>query len=204
MRIANCKLIIVAAAILALLGISGCNAAQPTSKPKGDPLMPIKVTSTAFQEGQPIPKKYTGEDHPGKGPDISPPLSFSGVPSAAKELALICDDPDAPNGTWVHWVLYKIPPDTTSLPEGIPQDLQLKSPVGAIQGKNSWPEGKNIGYGGPMPPPGHGTHHYHFKVYALDVPVSAPPGVDKKTLLKEMENHILVKGELMGTYERKK
>ena len=161
--------------------------------------MTIQVTSTAFADGQPIPKKYTGE-----GQDISSALSWTKLPQGTKELALICDDPDAPSTEpWVHWVIYKIPADATGLPEGVPQELQLRSPVGAVQGQNSWPANdKNIGYRGPMPPPGHGTHHYHFQLYALDVAVTSPPGVDKRTLLREIEGHVLSVGMLTGTYKR--
>ncbi len=161
--------------------------------------MTISMTSTAFEAGKPIPKEYTGE-----GQDLSPPLAWSNIPKETKELALICDDPDAPMGTGVHWVLYKIPAEATGLPEGLPRENILKTPAGAQQGVNSF--GK-MGYGGPMPPPGHGTHHYHFKLYALDKPVSAelrrwPPGVDKKALLAEIHDHVLDQGELMGTYQR--
>jgi hypothetical protein len=158
--------------------------------------MKIEVTSSAFGHGQPIPKKYTGE-----GQDVSPPISFKGVPEPAKELALICDDPDAPgNEPWVHWVIYKIPASAGGLPEGVPRDPRLKEPVGALQGKNSWPSG-NIGYRGPMPPPGK-AHHYHFKVYALEAHLVLEPGKDKKTLLSEIKDHILAEGELIGTYQR--
>ena len=158
--------------------------------------MTISVTSTAFEAGQPIPKKYSGE-----GQDLSPPLAWSNVPQGAKEIALICDDPDAPAGTWVHWVLYKIPADVTGLPEGLPREKILKVPAGAAQGINSFSK-DNLGYRGPLPPPGHGPHHYHFKVFALDKPVSVPPGVDKKTLLAEIREHVLARGEMVGTYER--
>jgi Raf kinase inhibitor-like YbhB/YbcL family protein len=162
----------------------------------GGKAMTISITSTAFAAGKPIPKKFTGE-----GEDLSPPLAWSNVPKGTQELALICDDPDAPAGTWVHWVLYKIPAETTSLPEGLPREKTLKTPAGAVQGVNSFST-DNVGYRGPMPPPGHGTHHYHFKIYALDKPVSSPPGVDKKTLSAEIHEHVLDKGELVGTYQR--
>ncbi len=147
----------------------------------------IDVTSSAFGAGKQIPQEYTGE-----GKDISPPLAWSGVPPETKELALICDDPDAPMAEpFVHWVLYKIPAGTESLPEG--------SSAGAVEGANSF---GNLGYGGPMPPPGHGTHHYHFRVYALDQPVDLKPGAGKPELLNVMQGHIIAQGELVGTYER--
>jgi Raf kinase inhibitor-like YbhB/YbcL family protein len=158
--------------------------------------MTISITSTAFEAGKSIPKKYTGE-----GEDVSPPLAWTNIPKDAKEIALICDDPDAPVGTWVHWVLYKTPPETTNLPEGLPREKTVSSPVGAVQGVNSFSK-DNIGYRGPMPPPGHGMHHYHFKVYALDKAVTLPAGAEKKKLLDEIRDHVLAQGELVGTYQR--
>jgi Raf kinase inhibitor-like YbhB/YbcL family protein len=163
-----------------------------------DKRMIIQITSSAFKEGQPIPKKYTGE-----GDDVSPPLSWTGVPETAKELVLICDDPDAPtNEPWVHWVIYKIPADVKDLKEGIPRKTRLTDPPGALQGKNSWPNGQNIGYRGPMPPPGHGTHRYYFKLYALEAKLSVEPGLNKKSIMQEIEHHIVAQGQLMGTYHR--
>jgi hypothetical protein len=159
--------------------------------------MSITVTSTAFAANETIPRKYTGE-----GADVSPPLSWSNVPDETEELVLVCDDPDAPTPKpWVHWVLYKIPAGTTSLPEGVPTEKTLSTaPKGACQGENSW--GK-IGYGGPMPPPKHGVHHYHFKVYALDARLDLPPGLTKEQVLKAMSGHVAGEGELVGLYERK-
>lgn len=160
--------------------------------------MSIQLISPAFGDGEPIPKKYTGD-----GEDLSPPLNWSDLPEGTKQLALICDDPDAPTEQpWVHWVLYHIPPDVTSLPEGIPPTERLDRPQGAMQGKNSWPEGQTIGYRGPAPPAGHGTHHYHFRLYALDAELDLEPGISKARLLKAIEGHILAQGELVGTYER--
>lgn len=161
--------------------------------------MAITVTSSAFTQGQPIPKKYTGE-----GADVSPPLSWSGVPEGAKELALICDDPDAPTKEpWVHWVIYRIPATATGLPEGVPREPRLQNPAGALQGKNSWPGGENMGYRGPMPPPKHGVHHYYFKLYALSAPLTVEPGLEKNSLLKQTKERVVAEGVLMGTYERK-
>jgi len=158
--------------------------------------MAIKITSSAFGANGPIPKKYTGE-----GQDISPPLSWSDLPAGTKQLALICDDPDAPRPQpWVHWVIYGIPPQTTGLPEGVPPDEKLQTPSGAMQGRNTF---EKIGYGGPMPPPGHGVHHYHFKLYALSKTLSLQPGIEKPALLAAMQGAILGQGELIGTYERK-
>jgi hypothetical protein len=152
----------------------------------GDP-MPLSVTSTAFAAHAAIPKRHTGE-----GPDVSPPLAWSGAPAGVKEFALVCDDPDAPTPRpWVHWVLHGIPADRTSLAEGDTVGVPGVTDFG------------RTGYGGPMPPKGHGVHHYHFKVYALDRPAGLPPGATKGQLLAAMKGHILAEGELAGTYERK-
>jgi Raf kinase inhibitor-like YbhB/YbcL family protein len=114
---------------------------------------------------------------------------------------LICDDPDAPTPEpWVHWIFYGIPGDAESLPEGIERSPHLSKPPGAMQGVNSF---GSVGYGGPMPPPGHGTHHYHFKLYALDSELDIQTRCDKFTVLKVIEGHILAEAELIGTYERK-
>ncbi|MCS7306079.1 MAG: YbhB/YbcL family Raf kinase inhibitor-like protein [Thermoguttaceae bacterium] len=160
--------------------------------------MAMELSSSAFRAGGPIPRRYTGE-----GEDVSPPLEWKGVPEGTKEFALICDDPDAPTPEpWVHWVLYKIPATVSNLPEGLPKTLQLSEPPGAMQGKNSWTSGQTIGYRGPMPPPGHGVHRYHFTLYALDAPLNIQPGETKKNLLKKMEGHILATATLIGTYQR--
>ena len=157
--------------------------------------MTMSISTSAFAADQKIPARHTGE-----GEDLSPALSWSGVPAGAKQLALICDDPDAPRADpWVHWVIYRIPASTPGLGEGVPAVANLVTPVKAVQGKNSW---GTIGYRGPLPPPGHGTHHYHFKLYALDAELSLGPGADKAELLAAMEGHILAKAELVGTYER--
>jgi Raf kinase inhibitor-like YbhB/YbcL family protein len=127
------------------------------------------------------------------------------VPEGTQQLALICDDPDAPTPEpWVHWVIYGINADVRKLPEGVPNEPQLAKPIAARQGKNSWDSGATIGYRGPMPPPGHGTHHYHFKLYALDKPLDLAHSATKKQLLAAMKDHILAQAELIGTYERKK
>jgi Raf kinase inhibitor-like YbhB/YbcL family protein len=165
----------------------------------GEKKMSIQITSSAFAQGHAIPKKYTGE-----GADVSPPLAWSNLPENTRELALICDDPDAPTDEpWVHWVIYKIPAKATGLPEGVARKTHPPEPAGALQGKNSWPnEADRIGYRGPMPPPGHGVHHYHFKLYALDAPIEAAPGLEKKALLEKIKDHVLAIAEVMGTYER--
>lgn len=156
----------------------------------------LKITSTAFENGRPIPRKHTGD-----GEDASPPLAWSGVPAGTKELALIVDDPDAPTPEpWVHWVLYRIPAGTTGLSEKVAPSRHAPEPRGALQGKNSWPGG--IGYRGPAPPKGHGVHHYHFRLYALDAELKIDAGADKAALLQAMQGYILAEGELVGTYER--
>jgi Raf kinase inhibitor-like YbhB/YbcL family protein len=156
----------------------------------------LTLTSTAFQDNQPIPPKFTGD-----GRDLSPPLQWTPPPEGTRELALIVDDPDAPTPEpWVHWVLYKIPQGTTSLPEGIAPGPRAAQPAGALQGANSWPQG--VGYRGPAPPKGHGVHHYHFRLFALDSPLNVGPGLDKRSLIAAMRGHILAEASLVGTYER--
>jgi Raf kinase inhibitor-like YbhB/YbcL family protein len=153
------------------------------------------LRTPAFTEGHPIPARHT-ED----GDDLSPELTWSGLPKGTRELALIVDDPDAPSAEpWVHWLIYKIPAEAAGLAEGIPATATLTSPAGAVQGKNSF---GTTGYRGPAPPEGHGTHHYHFKLYALDAPLDVPPGLDKKSLLDAMSGHVLSHRELVGTYKR--
>jgi len=177
-----------AAALLAGL-LTACNAENPTTNRA---TMKIQLTTAAFAEGQPIPSRHAYDNQ-----DLSPALQWSGVPPATKSLALICDDPDAPMGTWVHWVLYNLPPDTTGLSEGVPKTPELAN--GARQGANDY---KKIGYGGPCPPPGK-PHRYFFKLYALDAAPDLKPGATKKELLKAMDGHIIAEGQLMGTYQRK-
>ena len=157
--------------------------------------MTLSIQSPAFGNNAAIPQRFSGD-----GEDVSPQLSWSGIPNGAEELALIMDDPDAPTPEpWVHWVIYKIQLDAGGLPENIAQTPSLATPAGALQGKNSW---GNVGYGGPAPPPGHGVHHYHFKLYALDAALNVSSGLTKAALLSAMEGHIMTQGELVGTYQR--
>jgi Raf kinase inhibitor-like YbhB/YbcL family protein len=153
--------------------------------------MTMKLTSKGFGDGQPIPARFTCD-----GADISPPLEWSGAPAGAKSFALICDDPDAPMGTWVHWVLYGLPAGTNSLPEKTPKDDTL--PNGARQGINDF---QRTGYGGPCPPPGK-PHHYHFKLHALDIELTLKARATKRDLLKAMKGHILAEAWLTGIYQR--
>jgi Raf kinase inhibitor-like YbhB/YbcL family protein len=146
----------------------------------------LTVTSPAFAGGGAIPAKYTCD-----GADVNPPLLIGPVPAGTAALALIMDDPDAPVGTWVHWVIWNIPAQTREIREN-------SVPAGASQGKNGW--GRNS-YGGPCPPSG--THRYFFKLYALDAPLNLGAAADKSELEKAMRGHILGQGELMGTYRRR-
>src|SRR5271166_6212307 len=124
---------IILVGMIGFLATGGCGRSDDDIQPKGGVAMTISITSTAFEAGKAIPKKYSGEDQ-----DVSPPLAWSNVPQGTKELALICDDPDAPMGTWVHWVLYKVPAGTVNLPEGLPREKTLTTPAGAAQGVNSF------------------------------------------------------------------
>lgn len=177
-----------AAAWFGCLFAAGC--ANNTRSEK-EPAMNISITSTAFTQGQPIPDQYTCD-----GPDVSPPLTWTDAPTGTKSFALIADDPDAPMGTWVHWVIYNLPAATRSLAENTPQSPDL--PDGAEQGVNDF--GKT-GYGGPCPPRGK-PHHYHFKIYALDTLLNLKSGATKKELLKAMNDHVLGEGQLIGTFQR--
>jgi Raf kinase inhibitor-like YbhB/YbcL family protein len=161
----------------------------PTNSPAGN-TMEIKLTSAAFKEGQVIPPQYTCD-----GVNVSPGLEWSGVPKSAQTVAIICDDPDAPAGAWVHWVLYNLPAENIGLVENLPATPSLKA--GGFQGKNDF--GK-IGYGGPCPPSG--THRYFFKIYALDSELPLKAGATKADVEKAMEGHVVLQGQLTGTYKR--
>ncbi len=161
--------------------------------------MSFVIHSTAFGDGQENQHQKIPRRHTGQGEDVSPALAWEGVPDGTREFSVIVDDPDAPTPQpWVHWVLYKIPPDVTQLAEGVPGSSELTDPPGAVQGVNSWP---TVGYRGPMPPAGHGVHHYHFRLYALDTELAVKPGLDKAALLAAMKGHVLAETELVGTYE---
>lgn len=168
----------------------GCEHSEIAMQ-RGESAMSIELTSAAFQKATTIPKPYTGD-----GGDKSPPLRWSEPPSATRSLALICEDPDAPRGTWVHWVVFNLPGQTRELAEGTPTTETL--PSGAKQGKNDF---GNVGYGGPAPPKGK-AHHYFFKLYALDTTVDLAPGATKAQLEVAMRGHILAEGQLVGIYER--
>jgi Raf kinase inhibitor-like YbhB/YbcL family protein len=153
--------------------------------------MAIELSSPAFRHGDAIPEVYTCD-----GDDVSPPLQWQDVPEGAHSLALVMDDPDAPRGTWVHWLLYDIPPETHELPQDVSPAASFSG--GGSQGNNSW---NRLGYGGPCPPAG-SSHRYFFKLYALDGPLDLASGATRDRLLAAMEGHILAQGELMGTYAR--
>ncbi len=151
----------------------------------------IELSSAAFANGQSIPKKYTCD-----GEDVSPPLKWTNAPKETKSFALISDDPDAPAGTWVHWVIFNIPADVSELKENLPK---TESVLGkAKQGINDF---EKIGYGGPCPPSG-SPHRYFFKLYALDTELNLSGNVKKEDLVKAMQGHILAEGQIIGTYQR--
>lgn len=149
------------------------------------------MASEAFSGDQMIPRKFSCQ-----GDDISPQLSWKGAPAATKSMALIVDDPDAPAGTWVHWLLYNLPPAVSELEEGVEKTDQLSN--GALQGKNDF---RKVGYGGPCPPAGK-AHRYFFKLYALDSVLSLKAGASKGDLENAMKGHILSQAELVGRYQR--
>jgi Raf kinase inhibitor-like YbhB/YbcL family protein len=153
--------------------------------------MAFTITSTAFAHQETIPNAYTCD-----GADVSPPLAWTDPPAGTKSVALICDDPDAPVGTWVHWVLYNVPATSLRLAENLPKGDTLKD--GSKQGLNDF---RRIGYGGPCPPRGP-AHRYFFKLYALDSPLELPPKATKAQLERAMQGHLLAQAELIGRYQR--
>jgi Raf kinase inhibitor-like YbhB/YbcL family protein len=183
----------------ALILATGCASglAPVAPAPSPEPVQPaqeggaaMKLTSSAFSEGEMIPTRYTCD-----GADVSPPLAWGDAPAGTKALALICDDPDAPAGTWVHWVLINLPASTSGLPEGVSREKS--PPTGGINGTTS---GRRIGYNGPCPPSG--THRYYFKLYALDGPLALTNSATAKDVQAAMKGHILAEAQLMGRYKR--
>ncbi len=154
--------------------------------------MALELKSPAFVERGTVPRQYTCE-----GKDLSPALTWSDAPADTQSFALICDDPDAPMGTWVHWVIYNIPATATGLPEGVSTAGDLQD--GSRQGITDF---GRTGYGGPCPPPGK-PHRYYFKLYALDERLDIKSRVTKEVLLSAMKDHVLAEAALMGTYQRK-
>jgi|SRR5277367_4872684 len=173
------------------LMFSAVNLVLAESAGKRRSSMSIELSSSAFSSGDRIPKEFTAD-----GKNQSPPLKWSTVPAGTKSLALICDDPDAPMGTWVHWVLYDLPANAQQLDQGVPTQNTIAN--GAKQGTNSF---HKIGYVGPSPPPGK-PHRYFFKLFALDNTLNLDSGADVKKLESAMNGHVLGQGQLMGQYAR--
>lgn len=171
---------------LLLVCVIPCIVAAPDARGEEVGTDKLRIASPAFPENGLIPSKFTCD-----GADVSPPLSVVGIPEKTRTLALIVDDPDAPAGTWVHWVVWNIPPGTREIPEN-------SVPEGAIQGTNDFGKQK---YGGPCPPSG--THRYFFKLYALDAPLALKPGASKGQVEEAMEGHVLARAERVGVYRRK-
>lgn len=179
---------------------------------KGEPLLPfpvprsptppypamataLRLTSDAFAAGDRIPDRYTCN-----GDDVSPPLSWTGTPEGTRSLALVVDDPDAPRQTFVHWILFNLPPGTTALPQGVEVgDAFGDADPAPAEGVNDAGE---LGYTGPCPPVGHGVHHYWFRLYALDTVLDLGDGATRKDVAQAMDGHVLAEADLMGTYER--
>lgn len=180
--------------VLILFMVCSCGKKEPDqinrAADKGVKKMSITVTSPAFKEGQSIPSKYTCD-----GNNISPELEWAGAPANTVCFALVADDPDAPRGTFTHWVLFNLPAVTTKLPEDVPTTPTLSN--GAEQGAN---DAGKIGYTGPCPPSG--IHRYYFKIYALDSKLNLKSGIRVHDLTTAMQGHILAEGQLMGTYSR--
>lgn len=153
----------------------------------------LELVSGDFRHGERIPERFTCD-----GEDLSPPLAWHGVPVETRSFALVCDDPDAPRGTWVHWLLYNLPAEAVELGAGVPRLPEL--PSRARQGIN---DGGDVGYGGPCPPGGQ-PHRYFFRLHALDTSLNLPPGVNRADLEQAMAGHVLAVGTLMGTYERRR
>ena len=151
--------------------------------------MTFSIESAAFKVGERIPERHA---HPPVGEDVSPPLAWTDPPEGSKSFALICDDPDAPMAKpFVHWVLYRIP--------GSQRELSENEGTNHLQGRNDFDE---VGWGGPLPPEGHGVHHYHFRLYAHDEDLDLEAGLDKDGLLKAIDGHVLGEAETVGTFER--
>jgi Raf kinase inhibitor-like YbhB/YbcL family protein len=185
------------AALAVFLLSAGCQADGPEKKPAGNAReeTAMELKSSAFEADGRIPVKYTCD-----GEDLSPPLAWSGAPQGTQSFAMIMDDPDAPPGTWVHWVLYDLPATTRELPEGLPKNETLDdgSVHGICWGVSSF---NRVGYYGPCPPPG-SPHRYFFKLYALDAKLALDPRATKDDVVKAMEGHVLAKVELVGLYGR--
>jgi len=175
--------------IIFLAGFLAAAFADAGNRQKGEPGMALNLTSSDFQPGSSIPKKNTCDDA-----DVSPRLKWTDEPANTQAFALIMDDPDAPAGTWVHWVIYDLLPSTHELPEGVPKQDEVLG--GAHQGRNDF---KRTGYGGPCPPRG-STHRYFFKLYALNAKLGLKAGATKADVEKAMQGKIVAQGELMARF----
>ncbi len=162
---------------------------RPSTAYGGGPALELKTA--AFRDGGAIPKKFTCD-----GGDASPRLEWNNPPAGTKSFALVVDDPDAPSGTWVHWVAFNLPAEARALPEAVPRGEPIQG--GGSQGRNDFPQ---LGYGGPCPPPGK-PHRYFFKLYALDAPLNLQPGATKGDVERAMQGHVLAKAQLIGRYQR--
>ncbi|MGE0707020.1 MAG: YbhB/YbcL family Raf kinase inhibitor-like protein [Planctomycetota bacterium] len=157
----------------------------------------LRLSSQTIRPETRIPRRHA---YRGEGENVSPDLSWPKPPAGTAEQVVVCEDADAPRArAWVHWLVYSIPPGVTALPEDLGGNPTLEVVRGAKQGVNSWGD---LGWGGPFPPPGHGVHHYHFRVFALDRALKLAPGADWEQVEREMSGHVLAQGELVGTYER--
>jgi Raf kinase inhibitor-like YbhB/YbcL family protein len=196
------RLLILASAVL----LAGCGWVRPQSSAQLSAAIPSQsahynlqggrtvsfaLKTTAFVDGSGIPKKHTCD-----GVDVSPALAWNDAPAGTQSFALIADDPDAPVGTWTHWIIWNILAKATALPEGVAKSGQSED--GASQGRNDF---RRIGYGGPCPPPGK-AHRYFFKLYALDAKLDLKAGASREALQRAMNGHVLSQAELMGTYGR--
>ncbi len=173
--------------IMLFFGVLALSAPLPATGREVHRMVQLQISSPAFDHRQAIPARFTCDAR-----DVNPPLRIDNVPAGAKSLLLIVDDPDAPGGMWVHWVVWNIPPETREIGEN-------SLPAGAVQGLNGWKKNR---YGGPCPPAG--THRYFFKFYALDTTLNLAPATAKAGLERAMQGHVLARGELMGTYHRKR
>jgi hypothetical protein len=195
MRTAGSVTVLIASAALGggiacAQGGSG-GAADTTPAQEEERPMALAVSTDAFRNEGRIPKRHTAD-----GEDLSPALLWTGGPTGTRSFAVICDDPDAPAGTWVHWVIFNIPADSTGLSEDVPRVERLRD--GSVQGRNSW---GRVGHNGPSPPPGK-PHRYYFKVYALDAVLALDSKAKKEDLVRAMKGHVLAEGQIMGSYGR--
>lgn len=181
--------------VLALAFWAGLAAASGDSPTEEAKAVAFEITSRAFAAGGAIPVEHTCD-----GADLSPPLAWTGVPDGVEAYALIMDDPDAPPGTWVHWIVYDLPAGAAGLPEGLPEEEQLADGVrqGLVWGVERF---SRVGYHGPCPPPG-APHRYFFKLYALDTALDLAPRATKAQVEQAMAGHVLAQAQLMGTYRR--